>query len=238
MRGLDRPSAEVVLACIAPCVWVWGVWFGFALRCVALLCGVCVQLHLPLFPAGGPFLPSLSVNLYYYYDMTLQLDFRSAFNSVSQTALLQAVASLEPRLLPFAAWAYRFHGPLVVRGAPADASLLTTQSGVCQGDPCGPLLFALALQAPSKGCGIGFRTSAWWRTRTMCTCRSPQTQPLRPSGSWSLRPPRLASPPTSPSDRIRLVSSHWLSHCLRPGYCPSPRGACGCRHAPRLGRVC
>jgi hypothetical protein len=30
---------------------------------VALLCGVFVQLHLALFPAGGPFLPSLSVNI-------------------------------------------------------------------------------------------------------------------------------------------------------------------------------
>jgi hypothetical protein len=33
------------------------------LRRVALLCGVFVQLHLALFPAGGPFLPSLSVNI-------------------------------------------------------------------------------------------------------------------------------------------------------------------------------
>jgi hypothetical protein len=43
-------------------VWVWGFWFGFALRRVALLCGEFVQWHLALFPAGGPFLPSLSVN--------------------------------------------------------------------------------------------------------------------------------------------------------------------------------
>jgi hypothetical protein len=47
-----------------PRAWVWGFWFGFALRRVALLCGVFVQLHLALFPAGGPFLPSLSVTLY------------------------------------------------------------------------------------------------------------------------------------------------------------------------------
>jgi hypothetical protein len=70
-------------------------------------------------------------------DVTLQLDFRNAFNSVSRTALLQAVASRAPRLLPFAAWTYRSHGPLVVRGAPADAPPLTSQSGVRQGDPCG-----------------------------------------------------------------------------------------------------
>jgi hypothetical protein len=37
-------------------------------------------------------------------DVTLQLDFRNASNSVSRQALLQAVASLAPRLLLFAAW--------------------------------------------------------------------------------------------------------------------------------------
>jgi hypothetical protein len=63
MRILARPLAEVVEACLAPRVWVRGVWFGFALRCVALLCGVFVQLHLALFLAGGPFLPSLFVNV-------------------------------------------------------------------------------------------------------------------------------------------------------------------------------
>jgi hypothetical protein len=65
MCGLARPSAEVVSACLAPvCGFgVWGVWFGFALRCVALLCGVLVRLHLALFPAGGPFFPSLYVKV-------------------------------------------------------------------------------------------------------------------------------------------------------------------------------
>jgi hypothetical protein len=48
----------------APSVgWVVGVWFGFTLRCVALLCGVFVRLHLALSLAGGPFLPSLYVTL-------------------------------------------------------------------------------------------------------------------------------------------------------------------------------
>jgi hypothetical protein len=37
--------------------------FSFALRCVALLCGVWVRLHLILFPAGGSYFPSLSVHL-------------------------------------------------------------------------------------------------------------------------------------------------------------------------------
>jgi hypothetical protein len=49
MRGLAQPSAEVVQACLLPCVWVWGFWFGFALRRVALLCGVFVRLRLVFF---------------------------------------------------------------------------------------------------------------------------------------------------------------------------------------------
>jgi hypothetical protein len=77
--------------------------------------------------------------------VTLRLDFQNAYKSVSRTALQQAVA---PRLLPSAAWTYRSHGPLVVWGASADAPPLASQSGVRQGDPCGPLLFALALQGP------------------------------------------------------------------------------------------
>jgi hypothetical protein len=55
MRGLARPSTEMVRACFAPYVWVWVFWFGFALSCVALLCGLCVRLHLVLFPAGVSF---------------------------------------------------------------------------------------------------------------------------------------------------------------------------------------
>jgi hypothetical protein len=63
MRTLARPLAEVFEACLAPRVWVWGVWIGFAWRCITLMYGVLVHLHLALFPAGGPFLPSLFVNL-------------------------------------------------------------------------------------------------------------------------------------------------------------------------------
>jgi hypothetical protein len=55
-----------VFACLAPRVWVWGAWSDFALRCRALLCGVFARLHLALFLAGGPYLPSLSVNLCMY----------------------------------------------------------------------------------------------------------------------------------------------------------------------------
>jgi hypothetical protein len=55
--------ADKAVPGFVPCVWDYSFWFGFALRCVALLCGVYVRLHLVFFPAGGLFLPSLSVNL-------------------------------------------------------------------------------------------------------------------------------------------------------------------------------
>jgi hypothetical protein len=51
----------------------FGVWIGTDLRCVALLCAVYVRLRLVLFPAGGPFLPSLSekyIFLFYNYNIT------------------------------------------------------------------------------------------------------------------------------------------------------------------------
>jgi hypothetical protein len=60
-EGINNKPAQVVQACLAPRVWVWGVWIGFALRCAALLCGVFVRLHLALFPSGEPFLPSFHV---------------------------------------------------------------------------------------------------------------------------------------------------------------------------------
>jgi hypothetical protein len=61
MRGLAWLSTEEVKACFAPCVWVRDSLFGFALHCVALLCAIYVRLHLVLFLAGGPFLPTLSI---------------------------------------------------------------------------------------------------------------------------------------------------------------------------------
>jgi hypothetical protein len=58
-----RRKLRRIAVSLAPCEGL-GFWFGFALRRVALLCGVFVQLHLALFPAGKPFLPSLSVNIF------------------------------------------------------------------------------------------------------------------------------------------------------------------------------
>jgi hypothetical protein len=82
--------------------------------------------------------------------LTLQVDITNAFNTVSRTAVLAQVAERHPRLLPFARWAYGQPSHLYTDSLSEDLQRqgleLQSQTGVRQGDPCGPLLFALALQ--------------------------------------------------------------------------------------------
>ena len=80
--------------------------------------------------------------------VTVQLDWRNAFNTVSREAMLKAVAQRAPGLLPFAAWTYKQPGRLWMAGAPPEDNMLLSERGVRQGDPCGPLFFALTLQGP------------------------------------------------------------------------------------------
>jgi hypothetical protein len=171
-------------------------------------------------------------------DVTLQLDFWSAFNSVSRTALLQAVASRAPRLLPFAASTYQSHGPLVVRGAPADAPPLTSQSGVRQGDFCGPLLFALALQGPLERVREAFPDVRVVAYADDVHLQGPPEAAIEAFRLLVTVTAPIGLTPSLPKCAVRPVCVHWLGCSPRPGYCPSPRGARGCRHAPRLGRVC
>jgi hypothetical protein len=60
--------------------------------------------------------------------------------------MLAAVLARCPALLPLAIWAYKQPSRLLVHQAPG--VIIHSQSGLRQGDPLGPLLFALALQGP------------------------------------------------------------------------------------------
>ena len=80
--------------------------------------------------------------------VTVGIDMRNAFNSIRRQAVVDAVAARAPALLPFTQWAYAHHSRLWVVGAPPDAPPVSSQTGVRQGDPAGPLLFSLALQGP------------------------------------------------------------------------------------------
>ena len=71
----------------------------------------------------------------------LKVDMRNAFNLVSRQAILDECASLFPELLPWVLWCYGTHSALW-----HPMGRVSSESGVQQGDPLGPLLFALVLQ--------------------------------------------------------------------------------------------
>jgi hypothetical protein len=78
--------------------------------------------------------------------VTMQVDVQNAFNSLSRQTLLNRVFEQVPALGPWAAYAYGTPSKLYVDGAPAESAPLLSSQGVRQGDPTGPLLFALAIQ--------------------------------------------------------------------------------------------
>ena len=64
----------------------------------------------------------------------------NAFNLVSRQAVLDECATFFPELLPWVSWCYGSHSSLW-----HPMGRVSFQSGVQQGDPLGPMLFALVL---------------------------------------------------------------------------------------------
>lgn len=71
----------------------------------------------------------------------LKVDFANAFNTLDRASLLRETRLQLPSLSPWAEWIYSHHSRLLFHGAP-----LSSEAGVQQGDPLGPLLFSLGLQ--------------------------------------------------------------------------------------------
>ena len=71
----------------------------------------------------------------------LKLDFANAFNTVDREAFLKEVRRRMPGLAPWVDFCYSRPSKLVF-----GAHTIASECGVQQGDPLGPLLFALALQ--------------------------------------------------------------------------------------------
>ncbi len=73
--------------------------------------------------------------------VALKLDFRNAFNCISRASVLEQVRAKFPQLLPWVRWCYCQTSDLLF-GA---TEPLDSAEGVQQGDPLGPLLFALGI---------------------------------------------------------------------------------------------
>jgi hypothetical protein len=71
----------------------------------------------------------------------VKLDFRNAFNCIDRDAALQQVRLHFPELARWTQWCYAEHSDLLF-----GTHTLQSASGVQQGDPLGPLIFAAAIQ--------------------------------------------------------------------------------------------
>jgi hypothetical protein len=79
--------------------------------------------------------------------ITVQVDCRNAFKTLCCKAALTAFRSPPPPiLLPFIQWTYRQHTSLFVQGASENSQPFLSRSCVQRGNPCGILVFCLALR--------------------------------------------------------------------------------------------
>ena len=69
-----------------------------------------------------------------------KVDMKNAFNLVSRQSILEECTTFYPELLPWVSYCYGSH-PLLWH----PLGKITSECGVQQGDPQGPLLFSLAL---------------------------------------------------------------------------------------------
>ena len=91
----------------------------------------------------------------------MKIDFRNAFNLLSRNVFLKELDDEIPELAHWARWCYKSPSHLWFQ----DGSPLESSEGVQQGDPIGPLLFALGLRSVSRGIGERFPNlalQAWY----------------------------------------------------------------------------
>ena len=73
--------------------------------------------------------------------VAFKVDMKNAFNAVSRQALVEECATFFPKILPWVSWCYGSHTLLW-----HPLGQISSESEVQQGDPLGPLFFALVLQ--------------------------------------------------------------------------------------------
>jgi hypothetical protein len=167
-------------------------------------------------------------------DVTLQVDFRNAFNSVSRQALLQAVASRAPHLLPCAARICWSHGPLVIQAHLPTCPRLPPKVGRAKGIPAVPCSSPWPHRAPWK-------RDAFSDVYVLAYADDVLLQEAAIEVFWllgtatapiGLAPSLLkcAAYARSAATGLAVASALGVTYC--------PEGLFSCRHAPQLGRIC
>ena len=115
---------------------------------------------------------------------------QKAFNVVSRQVVVDECATFFPELLPWVSWCYGSH-PLLWH----PLGQISSESGVQQGDPLGPLLFALVLQKLISSVDADDSSSLLHN----------------PLPSHTLSP---LEPPTAPSTRAAQPSASARKQCI------------------------
>ena len=131
----------------------------------------------------------------------LQIDLQNAFNSVERGAVTAAVSDLFPAAVPWVSQTMQA-APLL-----CGQEVLWSRKGVQQGDPLGPLLFALAIHDVVATAPGDHMLHRWYLHDGVVVTKAGEAEAGAPSGAACRAAP--------PSPGVSLSCRRRLSGCVR-----------------------